>query len=62
MTASARPDEARQLLAAAARDRQALVILGCDPQAPIEIALFLAQQALEECIKAVLAMTGVAYR
>jgi HEPN domain-containing protein len=62
MTASARPDEARQLLAAAARDRQALVILSRDPQAPAEIALFLAQQALEKCIKAVLAMKGLVYR
>ena len=62
MTANARPDEAEQLLAAAERDRRALVILSRDPQAPAEIALFLAQQALEKCIKAVLAMHGVVYR
>lgn len=62
MTAKARPDEAEQLLAAAERDRRALVILSRDPQAPAEIALFLAQQALEKCIKAGLAIHGVVYR
>lgn len=50
------------MLAAAERDRRALVILSRDPQAPAEIALFLAQQVLEECVKAVLATKGVVYR
>jgi hypothetical protein len=62
MTANARLDETMQLLAAAERDRRALVILSRDPQAPAEIALFLAQQALEKCIKAVLAIHGIVYR
>jgi HEPN domain-containing protein len=62
MTPTARPDEAAQLLAAVARDRRALAILSRDPDAPAEIALFLAQQALEKCIKAVLALKGVTYR
>lgn len=62
MTANARPDEARHLLAAAERDRRALAILSRDPRAPTEIALFLAQQALEKSIKAVLATKGVVYR
>ena len=62
MTPNPRPDEAQALLAAAARDRLALDILARDAQAPAEIALFLAQQALEEAIKAVLALHGVVYR
>jgi hypothetical protein len=62
MTASAQPDEAGQLLVAAERDRSALVILIRDPQAPVEIVLFLAQQAIEKTFKAVLAMHGVVYR
>jgi hypothetical protein len=62
MTANPQPDEARQLLAAARRDQHALVILTRDPQAPVEIALFLAQQAAEKAIKSVLAMHGVVYR
>ena len=62
MTVNARLDEAGQLLAAAERDRRALVILSRDPEAPAEIALFLAQQALEKCIKAVLAIHGIVYR
>lgn len=62
MTASPRPDEARQLLAAAHRDRSALAILARDPDAPLEIELFLAQQALEKAYKAVLALHGVEYR
>ena len=62
MTASSQPDEARELLAAARRDQCALVILSRDEQAPAEIALFLAQQAIEKAIKAVFAMHGVVYR
>lgn len=62
MTPNSRPDEAQALLAAAARDRLALDILARDAQAPAEIALFLAQQALEKAIKAVLALHGVVYR
>ncbi len=62
MTASSQPDEARELLAASRRDQQALVILTRDAQAPAEIALFLAQQAIEKAIKSVFAMHGVVYR
>ena len=62
MTPNSRPDEAQALLAAAARDRLALDILARDAQAPAEIALFLAQQALEKAFKAVLALHGVVYR
>jgi HEPN domain-containing protein len=62
MTPNSRPDEAQALLAAAARDRLALDILARDAQAPAEIALFLAQQALEKAVKAVLALHGVVYR
>ncbi len=62
MTPNSRPDEAQALLAAAARDRLALNILARDAQAPVEIALFLAQQALEKAIKAVLALHDVVYR
>ena len=50
MTPNSRPDEAQALLAAAARDRLALDILARDAQALAEIALFLAQQALEKAI------------
>ena len=62
MTSSAQPDEAQQLVAAARRDQHALVILSRDAQAPTEIALFLAQQAIEKAIKSVFAMHGVVYR
>lgn len=62
MTVSSQPDEARELLAASRRDQQALVILTRDAQAPAEIALFLAQQAIEKAIKSVFAMHGVVYR
>lgn len=62
MTAPSRADEAQQLLAAAERDRVAFTILTRDAQAPAEIALFLAQQALEKGIKAVLAARGVVFR
>ena len=40
----------------------AFTILARDAQAPAEIALFLAQQALEKGIKAVLAARGVVFR
>ena len=62
MTLNSQPDEARELLAAAKRDQHALVILSRDAQAPAEIALFLAQQAIEKAIKSVFAMHGVVYR
>jgi hypothetical protein len=62
MTANVRLDEAKELLAAASRDQRALTILSRDPAAPTEIALFLGQQAIEKCIKAVLAMSAVVYR
>ena len=62
MTVPSRADEAQQLLAAAARDRVAFTILARDAEAPAEIALFLAQQALEKGIKAVLAARGVVFR
>lgn len=62
MTAASPADEAQQLLAAAERDRLAFTILARDVQAPTEIALFLAQQALEKGIKAVLAVRGVVFR
>ena len=62
MTASSQPEEARELVAAAKRDQHALVILSRDAQAPAEIALFLAQQAIEKAIKSVFAMRGVVYR
>lgn len=62
MTAASPTDEARELLAAAERDRLALEILADDPRAPIEIVLFLAQQSIEKAIKSVLAHRQVAYR
>lgn len=62
MTASSQPEEAHELVAAAKRDQHALVILSRDAQAPAEIALFLAQQAIEKSIKSVFAMHGVVYR
>lgn len=62
MTANSRPDEAHELLAAARRDQHALVILSRDAHAPAEIALFLAQQAIEKAIKCVFATRGVVYR
>lgn len=55
MTAPSGAEEAKQLLAAAERDRVAFTILARDAQAPAEITLFLAQQALEKGSKAVLA-------
>lgn len=62
MTAPSRADEAQQLLGAAERDRVVFTILTRDAQAPAEIALFLAQQALEKSIKAVLAARSVVFR
>jgi HEPN domain-containing protein len=62
MTVNARPDEARQLMAAARRDHIALTILARDPAAPLEITLFLAQQAVENAFKAALALQGIDYR
>ena len=62
MTAPSRAEEAKQLLAAAERDRVAFTILARDAQAPAEITLFLAQQALEKGSKAVLAAQGVVFR
>jgi len=62
MAASSQPEEADALQAAAKRDQQALIILSRDAQAPEEIALFLAQQAIEKSIKSVFAMRGVVYR
>lgn len=37
-------------------------ILAGDESAPVEIALFLAQQSIEKALKAMLAIHGVAYR
>jgi len=62
MTVPSRADEAQRLLAAAELDRVTFTILARDAQAPAEIALFLAQQALEKGIKAVLAARGVVFR
>ncbi len=62
MTPSARLEEARGLLGASERDLLALDILAADVRAPVEIALFLAQQSLEKSIKAVLAARGVVHR
>lgn len=62
MTAPSRADEAQQLLGAAERYRVVFTILTRDAQAPAEIALFLAQQALEKSIKAVLAARSVVFR
>ena len=55
-------EEAGQLLAAARRDRTGFRILRRDAESPVEIMLFLAQQAAEKLIKAVLSVNGVAYR
>jgi HEPN domain-containing protein len=59
---TARADEARQLLAAARRDGLAFDILAGNEWAPVEIALFLAQQSIEKTLKAMLALRGVSYR
>ncbi len=55
-------DEARQLLGAAARDQQALQILARDRSSPVEVALFLAQQSIEKCLKAALSVRGAVLR
>jgi len=56
------PDEAAQLLAAGERDRTGFRILNRDAEAPDEIVLFHAQQAVEKFIKSALASQGVVYR
>jgi HEPN domain-containing protein len=55
------PEEAAQLLAAGERDRTGFRILNRDAEAPDEIVLFHAQQAVEKFIKAALAAHGVVY-
>lgn len=55
-------EEAMNLLAAGARDRTAFQILRRDADSPTEIMLFLAQQAAEKSIKAVLCVQGITYR
>ncbi len=55
-------EEAKQLLAAGQRDQMAFRILGRDPESPVEIVLFHAQQAIEKFIKATLVMNGVVFR
>lgn len=57
-----RSEEAKQLLAAGERDRTAFRILNRDSEAPNEIVLFHAQQAIEKFIKAVLSTQGIVYR
>jgi HEPN domain-containing protein len=59
---TSRLDEALHLLAAGARDRTAFQILRRDADSPAEIMLFLAQQAAEKSIKAVLCIQGLTYR
>ncbi|MEW6039631.1 MAG: HEPN domain-containing protein [Pseudomonadota bacterium] len=55
-------EEARQLLAAGERDRTAFRILNRDSEAPNEIVLFHAQQAVEKFIKAALVTQGIVFR
>jgi len=55
-------DEAAELLSAGERDRTGFRILNRDAEAPDEIVLFHAQQAVEKFIKSALASHGVVYR
>jgi HEPN domain-containing protein len=55
-------EEVKQLLAAGQRDQMAFRILGRDPESPVEIVLFHAQQAIKKFIKAALVMNGVVFR
>ena len=50
------------LLAAAKRDSLAFDLLAAQPEAPLEVMFFLAQQAIEKTIKAVLAYRKLTYR
>lgn len=54
-------EQALELLAAADRDRVAFRILHRDREAPVEVLLFHAQQALEKGLKAVLVAQGVVF-
>jgi HEPN domain-containing protein len=55
-------EEARELFAAADRDRVAFRILSRDAESPLEIVLFHAQQAIEKYLKAVLVTHRVLFR
>ena len=54
-------EQARELLAAAERDRLTFGILLRDSSAPIETTLFHAQQAMEKGLKAALVAEGVVF-
>lgn len=55
-------EQAEHLLTAGQRDQTAVRILRRDPESPVEITLFHAQQAAEKYIKAVLALRGIIFR
>ena len=55
-------EQSRELLAAAGRDEVTFRILRRDAEAPLETALFHAQQALEKGLKAALVCEGVVFR
>lgn len=54
-------EQARALLAAAQRDRLAFRILRRESEAPAEMTLFHAQQAIEKGLKSVLVLHGVVF-
>ncbi|MCG5510361.1 HEPN domain-containing protein [Ectothiorhodospira lacustris] len=55
-------EQALQLLEAGARDQAAVHILARVPEAPHEIILFHAQQAMEKSLKSVLSVRQVVFR
>lgn len=57
----ARPDEAARLFAAAARDRLSFLLLLETGRAPNETLGFLAQQACEKYLEAILASQGASF-